>query len=410
MRVLFVAPRAPHPQLLGYQVRAYHQLRILGRRHAITLVAFATAPPDAVAAGEIAALCEDVVTVPLRRSGVVARVLCGALAGHPLQTALYDAPAMRRTIAELLRTRRYDLVHVQLARMAPHLERGAPVPRMLDLIDALSLNMRRRSRYDRGPTRWASRVEAGRLGRYERSLCRLFDHATVVSEEDRRAIGDFPTLTVNANGVDLQRFPFAGGARDPRAIVLSGNLGYFPNVDAATWFVHEVLPRVRRLVPDASLALVGARPHRRVRGLVAVPGVTVSGLVRDLHPWLARSAVAVAPMRAGSGQPLKVLEAMASGTPVVATSVATAGIAAVAGRHHLAADDADGFASHVVTLLRKPERGAALAVEARRLVEERYGWDRSVAELEATWDALAARRAFTPGRDAVLPLVRAAAR
>lgn len=382
MRILFLAPRFPWPPLLGYQVRAYHQLRLLSARHEITLVCFTTEPPREADRNAITKFCHDVVMVPQTAAGMAAGLLRGVVRARPVQAALYEAPAMRRVCRALLAQRRHDLAHVQLLRMAPLLDYASDLPRVLDLVDALSLNMERRYRLDRGPARWAAGLEAVRLHRYERRLVGSWDHCTVVSESDRRAIGDWPSLSVNPSGVDLERFPFSAGARATEEILFTGNLGYFPNIDAARWFAREVLPRVQRELPGAHLSVVGARPAPAVR-LLAADGISVSGFVPDLQPYLTRSRVAVAPMRAGSGQLFKVLEAMACGTPVVATSLAAGGIEAEAERHLLVADTPEHFAAQVARVLRDDDLATRLGAEGRRLVEQKYSWDRSVAQLES---------------------------
>ncbi len=388
MRILYVAARFPSPARQGFQVRAHHQIRLLAARHRITLVAFAPREPSRAARAELAPHCEDVVTVPLGRAEMLAGLARGVLSDRPLQTALYETPAMRRTVAGILAERRHDVVHVQLARMARHCE-GAPLPVVVDLIDALSLNMERRARRDPGPARFAAAFEAKRLRRYEQWLCRTFAHATVVSAIDRAAIGDFPNLSINPNGVDLE--PAAPRpAPTPDCIALTGNLGYFPNVDAAEWFVREVLPRIRHARPSARFVVAGTRPHRRVRALERADGaVVVEGDVPDLRAVLRRAAVAVAPMHAGSGQPLKILEAMACGTPVVATSLAASGLDVQPEHDLLVGDDPATFAEQVLRVLASADLARTLAANARRLVEERFTWERSVAQLEAIYHSVA---------------------
>jgi sugar transferase (PEP-CTERM/EpsH1 system associated) len=384
---LFVAARFPSPARQGFQVRAHHQLRLLAPRHRITLVAFAPTEPAREARTDLARNCEEIVTVPLGRTEMLAGLARGVLSDRPLQTALYETPAMRRTLEGLLAERRHDVVHVQLARMARHLE-GTTLPVVVDLIDALSLNMERRAARDLGPARFAAAIEAKRLRRYEQWLCRTFAHATVVSPVDRAAIGDFPNLTINPNGVELESFPFRTADRDGARIAFTGNLGYFPNVDAVEWFAKEVLPRVRRARPDATFIAAGTRPHRRVRALGDAQSIVVQEDVPDVGAVLARAAVAVAPMHAGSGQPLKILEAMACGTPVVATPIAASGLDAEPGRHLLVGGDAESFAAQVLRVLDEPELARSLAEEARRLMEERYTWERSVATLESIYSAI----------------------
>jgi sugar transferase (PEP-CTERM/EpsH1 system associated) len=387
MRILFVTGRFPYPTYRGDQARAFHHLSLLSRRHSVTLV---TGGVDAVPAEgrrAIAAVCDEVIPVARSPLAATAGALRALAAGRPLQVGLYDTRALRATVEGLLAERRHDVLHVQLARMAGPFEDLDGIPRVVDLVDALSLNMARRQRRDHGPMAWAARFEQRRLERYERALCASFDAATVVAEADRLAIGaGLRGLVLNPNGVDLVRFPFREGPREADRIVFTGNLGYFPNVDAASWFAGEVLPRIRRAVPGATLDLVGARPARRLRTLPRRdPSIRVLSFVPDIAPHLARARVAVAPMRAGSGQLLKVLEAMASGTPVVATGVATSGLEIEDGRHLLLADSADGFARQVVRLLQDPPLAARLAREAHRLVQQRYTWERSVQELEAVY-------------------------
>ncbi|HLJ43400.1 MAG TPA: glycosyltransferase [Candidatus Binataceae bacterium] len=392
MRILFIAAKPPDPPLRGYQLRAHHQLRLLGRRHRVTLLCFGgskDAPADDVAA---APLCEETIVVPYRAAGMAAG-LCGVLAGRPLQTAMYETPAMRRAVGRLLAERRHDLVHVQLARMAGCVEETAGLPRVIDLVDALSLNFQRRSGYDRAPFGIAARLEARRLRRYERKICRTWDHATVVSPVDRGAIGDFANLTVNRSGIELDDCGWRTGERDPHTIVFTGNLGYFSNADAICWFVREIFPLITREEPRARLLVVGARAGRKVRGLAARDRrIVVEGFVQRPQAYLERCGLAIAPMRAGSGQLFKVMEAMACGAPLVATRLAAAGIAAESERHFLAAETPPVFARQVLRLMREPALGSRLGAEARRLLAARYGWEQSVSELEEIYRAVIERR------------------
>ena len=389
MRILFVTPRFPFPLRRGHQVRAFHQLRLLSARNRITLFAVSSedAPPDAMEA--VAPFCEEIVPVKLPPAAAAAGAMRGAFSGLPLQAGVFAGAALRRRLEETIRRRRPDVVHVQLARMAPVCEEGVGVPRVMDLVDSLSLNMERRFRRDRGPARWAAYAEWKSMARYERKIAATWEHVTVVSPVDRRAIGDFPRLSVNPNGVDLRQFAFVPDGRAASTVVFTGNLGYFPNVDALTWFAGEILPSIRREVPSAVFRVSGARPAAAVRALAGGEGVRIERDVDRIEGALAGATVAVAPMRAGSGQLLKILEAMASGVPVVATSLAASAFDFVSGRELLVADDAAEFASAVSRLLRDPDEAKAIALRARRRVEERYGWERSVADLERIYASVA---------------------
>ena len=396
MRVLFVTPRVPFPTRVGYQVRAVEQLLRLGRSHRVTLLAFEEADAAACEAMRERLRVERVVAAEggaLGRGVGVARAL---ISGEPLQSGIFDTRGFARVIGELVAAAPgFDLVHVQLARLAPAVERALPpaLPRVLDLIDSLSFNMRQRAERDAWLVGRLAAEESRRLGSLEQALLGRWDHVTAVTERDRLAIGAHPRLSVNRNGVDGERFSPGATPRGAGSVIFTGNLGYFPNVDAACWLLDEVWPRVLRERPDAFVRLVGARPHRRVRHAARrSTRVELVGPVDDLAASLRASEVAVAPLRAGSGQPLKVLEALASGTPVVATPAAIAGLAIEDGQHLLVAGEADSFAAAVVRALNDRELRAWLSCAGRGLVEREHGWDAPVAALDALWRDAAERR------------------
>jgi hypothetical protein len=391
MRVLFVTNRFPGLAMRGDQQRALQQLRHLGRRHAITLLSFEAAQDDDPVAREVASLCERVVVRTESALVRMARGTLGLFGSRPLQSAMYDSPARRRVVDELLAATPFDLVHVQLARLGGLVEHLEARRCVIDLVDALSLNMARRAEFDRTPLRWLASFEASRMARYERALCTRATRVSICSPMDRTAIGDFANLRRVDNGVDLAEFPFDASARRREDIVFVGNLGYFPNIDAVQWFATEVLPTLREHRPALRLRLVGARPAVAIRNLAQrIPGIELVGPVPDVCAYLHRAAIAIAPLRAGSGQQLKVIEAMAAGTPVVATTTAAAGLDAIDGTHWRVAPDATTMAHAILELLREPSQGQTMARAARAFVEQRHTWRASAEALEQLWFEAAA--------------------
>lgn len=389
MRVLFITQRLPAQAARGDQRRAFAQIRALSARHAITSLSFDAA--DAPGRAALAAYCEQVIVLPRSRLRSGLRAFAALAGSRPLQVAMNDGVAAGADVAAL-RDSGFDLAHVQLVRLAGLLPRLAPLPCVVDFVDALSLNMARRAQHDRAPLRWLAALEARRLAACERDLC--MRHATVVcSTADRSAIREdaFAPQLVR-NGVDLDDFAFTGGQARAPEIVFAGNLGYFPNVDAACWFVTQVLPLLRREVPQLRLRLVGARPAPVLRRLArSQPNVDLVGEVPRMQPHLARAAAAVVPLRAGSGQQFKLLEAMAAGTPVVSSSLSARSVQAVDGRHLLIADDAAAMSAALLRLLSSPALAQKLALEARRHVEAEFSWARSAHELESVWRSVVVR-------------------
>lgn len=392
MRVLAVTTRFPAPPWRGDQVRAYHHLRVLARRHEVTLAALCWQPPSAAAREEVAGFGVRIEVVPLGRAGAGPRLVRALLGDpRPLQVLLYDGTRARARVRALVASLRPDVMHLQLVRAAPYLAAGGSPPAVIDLVDALSANLQRRAASDRGWLGPVARIEAARLAAFERQVVAGAASCLVVSEAERDALGG-GTVRVVPNGVVVPAEADVARVRIPGRILFAGNLGYFPNVDAARWLAGEILPRVRAAVPDATLRLVGARPSRAVRRL-GRSGVTVVGAVASMAPELAAAAVTVVPMRAGSGVQNKVLEAMAAGLPVVTTPRTAAALGARDGEHCLVAEDAAGLADAAIRLLRDHDRAVTIARAAHAFVARTYGWDASAARVEAAWiDACAGVR------------------
>ena len=387
MNILFIAARFPYPPLKGDQVRAYHQLKILGKRHRVTLLCFAEQDVSPEELAEVQQYCEKVVVLRLHRRQMLWSLLCGLATSYPLQTLLFRSGAMGAAVRREIESGKFDLAYVQLVRMAPYIEKETQLPRVIDFVDAISLNMSRRAGQEKGMRRWAVQLEERRLKRYERRLCEEFDHATVVSPVDRAAIGDFSNLHINPNGVDLKNFAYHDGPRQPNSLVFSGNMCYLPNIHAVTWFTHEVLPLLKKEVPDVHLKIVGTSPHPVVSNLAEQDSaIEVTGFVPSLREHLCQASIAIAPMQGGAGIQNKVIEAMACGTPMVATSYAVGGIKGKDGEHLLIANDAPSFASQVLRLMREPELCRTLSQNAYQLVKEDYAWENYTAQLEEIYD------------------------
>lgn len=391
MKILLTVSRWPWPPRRGDQLRTVQMLELLGAEHRVTLLA---PVPPADAAPPPEELESPVVTYRARRRHAVAGALAALRRGLPLQSSLFYQPDLGRRLRDM--APRYDLTVLQLVRLAPHLFDLGNARLAVDLIDSLSLNFAFRARVDRWWLRPALALEARRLGRWERGLTRRAGVALVVGERDRAALVERLALPPELAG-RLRVVPIAAphppppGAplppepsdpdHAPPVIAFTGNLGYFVNADAVGWWLGEVWPAIGpELVarhPGLRVVVAGARPGPGVRRAVdraAAGGAPVELVAAppDIGELLARATVSVAPMRCGSGVPLKVLEAWSAGVPVVASEWAAAGTTGLPGEDLLVADSVDDWRRALGGLLDDPASRRRLAAAGRARLAADY--------------------------------------
>jgi sugar transferase (PEP-CTERM/EpsH1 system associated) len=311
-----------------------------------------------------------------------------------------------------IRRDKHTLAFVYSSAMAQYVLADGTAPRVMDFVDADSLKWQAYAQGMRWPMSAFYRREGRSLLNFERTICQRFEATILVSKPEadlfaRIAGVDRDRVTAVTNGVDADYFspehtfddPYGGSGNT--ALCFTGLMDYRPNIDAVVWFVREVLPLIKRSVPSATFWIVGANPHKRVRELGGDPGVFVTGRVRDTRPFLAHAGVAVAPLRIARGIQNKVLEAMAMGRPVVATTAAFEGLDATPGEHLLVAESADGFAAAVQQVL----AGATthhMGASARRAVQSRYRWTDRFAQLDEVLERVGwGLRSSTPTSDPV---------
>lgn len=383
MRVLMLATMAPYPPVFGGASRVWNILRQVARRHEVALLAMHT--PDAEPLAEAVRVMREHaadVRFVARPTGLARRVASGlrSLGPGPAYTlgnfrfAAFET-ALRRFVADW----NPDLVHAHFLHTAQYHDAFGPAARLFDCHNINTALWRRYAETRTDPLRrvFAMR-QAALLARFEPAIHRAFDAVTFCSEDDRRwAVERSPdaSLHVSPNGVDCAYFAPRDEPEEPHSLLFCASMATVQNVDAAVWFVGEVLPRIRTRYPDAKAWLVGREPVARVRAL-ASDHVTVTGTVDDVRPYMARAQVHVVPIRVGGGTRLKILEAMAMKRPVVSTTVGAEGIGATDGEHLVLADDADAFAGAVGRLFDDPALRKRLASTGHAFATQRFDWDR----------------------------------
>jgi len=407
MNILWLNTKIMFPLDQGGRIRTYHTLKHLKRRHNIAVVTLAVLPGEATAIPAMSKVCAELHVIPFPPkprtwSPRFVRELTANLFSHrPLSLSRYRSRAMRAKVGQLLKSGLasgpVDLVVSDFLTPMESLPGRIDVPVVLFEHNVEAVIWERLAATQAGGLRRRYyRMQACRMHRCEEAAVRRADFVIAVSDDDCTTFRDrygIDHVAAVPTGVDTDYFANDSVLPDEPTLVFVGSMDWMPNDDGAVWFMQEVLPRVRRSVPGAKLALVGKSPSDGLRRAAdAAGGVTVTGRVDDVRPYLARARAAIVPLRVGGGTRIKIFEAMAAGRPVVSTTIGAEGLPVTHAEHLLIADSPADFAEAVVQVLSDDEMARRLARQGRDLVEERFGWRRAADAFAAILDRVAADR------------------
>jgi sugar transferase (PEP-CTERM/EpsH1 system associated) len=386
MKVLYLCHRIPYPPNKGDKVRAFHQLRAISARHEVDLFTLADDLADWDHQSALVPYCQRLTVVRLRPGLARLRALPCLFNGRPATLPYFFSAELRREIRGTLLRRSYDRIYVYSSAMAQYVEGIEDIPIVLDLVDVDSDKWRQYAAVAPFPLSLIYRREGRRLQEYERNICERASCVVVSTEREASVLRQFSkanNLHVVPNGVDTNYFKPLVARPDTTTLTVafSGDMSYFPNQEAVIYFARQVLPIIRQSLANVRFLIIGRNPGRKVRQLQKIPGVEVTGSVPDVRTFLAKAQVSVAPFSIAAGIQNKILEAMASGLPVVATSRAIQGLSADVAAVVEKGDRAEELATKIVRLLRDPELGRRIGMEGRRRVTADYSWERSLDQL-----------------------------
>ncbi len=379
-RVVYVCPEPPYPRSSGGRFRIDAIRRAIAASGVeVALVVVGERPPVEI---RRRLRSEGTRVFPSRRerTKLAWAVRCAAawLRRRCIPAARYLTPRRVQRLVHHVRSLAPDLVllgDVYLAAAFAPALRGLGVPIVVDTHDAASRVHARIASASRNPgARLAYRILSANTARIEREALPLAGELWVASEDDARFYRDevgLPRVAVVPNVVDFPPAPTTVAPGEPGSVVFTGSFSYWPNEDAALRLIEmsHALHASRALT---HLYLVGIAPTPRMLAAAAgAPHVAVTGRVPEIAPYLARAAVVAAPLAAGSGTKLKILEAMAAARPVVTTPMGAEGLGLTPGVHAEVAS-LDAFERALADVLADPERQAALAKAGRAWAESRY--------------------------------------
>ena len=384
LRILWLKTELLHPVDKGGKIRTYNMLKELKRDHHITYLTLDDGSADSDAREQAYEYCHDLVCVPHHQrekfsKGFYVELLFNLASQFPYAIKKYESPAMRTEIVA-----REDLIDVVICDfLAPAIN----VPPSLSCpsilfqhnVEAMIWKRHYEVQNNRAKKTYL-RDQWRKMVRFEKEMCRRFDAVIAVSAEDRDQMREeygVSEVFEVPTGVDTEFFRPTGTAIiDPHNVVFTGSMDWLPNEDAIRYYTDQIMPIVRRSIPDATLTVVGRNPYP---GLLELsrrdPSIIVTGRVDDVRPYMERAAAYVVPLRIGGGTRLKIYEAMAMEKAIVSTTIGAEGLPVSDGRELRIADTPETFAASVVELLTNAEAARKLGQEAARVVREKFGWN-----------------------------------
>lgn len=392
-KLLYLVHRIPYPPNKGDKIRSYHLLKHLAGKYEVYLGAFVDDENDWQYEDDVKQLCSECCLVPMNPKAAKLASLSGLFNGEALTLPYYRDNALKTWVNRMLSETKMDRIVVFSSAMAQYVEKSDAL-RIMDFVDIDSDKWMQYADAKSWPLNWLYRREGRLLLDYERRIAESFDASFFVSPHEAALFRSLAPESRNRihhfnNGVDAEYFsperdyanPYALGEE---ALVFTGAMDYWPNIDAVTWFAQDIFPLIRKKKPHARFYIVGSNPAKPVVDLKELAGIAVTGRVDDVRPYLAHARLAVAPLRIARGVQNKVLEAMSMAKHVVATQQAMEGIEAAAACH--VANGAEEFADRILQNLDSGPNPAG-----RDAILLHYDWEKNLAGIDSCLEDTAHR-------------------
>lgn len=387
MNILMLSSTFPFPPTKGgTQVRTFHLLKYLNQAHSVTLL---TQRSSDVSDAEVEALREfvtDLVVFPrseAQEQGAIAKVKRFGeflIQGTPPSVKSSYSSEMQRWIDHAID--KFDVITCEHSVNEIYIrpEFRQQIRTIVNVHSSVYGSCKNQLQSGTSENIWRDRINQPLLKRYEKQYCQKFSNIVVTTEDDRNQLKAFhrsAQIDVIANGVDFSEFPYRTSDPGGHHLVFIGAMDNLANIDAARFLSLEILPILQARYPDVSLSLVGARPTAEILELGHHPNITVTGKVPSMVTYLHQATVCVIPMRTGYGIKNKTLEAMAAGTPIVASDRGLEGLSIDAPLCALRANTVPEYIDAISQLFENPELRSHLSQNARSLIEMEYTWERA---------------------------------
>jgi polysaccharide biosynthesis protein PslH len=385
MKLFVLLSRVPFPLEKGDKLRAYHQIRLLAKKHEVYLFCLSDAEVSDEARKELLSIVHHFEIVKLSKFLIGINLIKGLFSSKPFQVHYFYQIHIQRKITRILNSYAPDHIYCQLIRCSEYVKNYHGCRKTIDYMDALNAGHRRRIDSSKPIMKMLLREESKRLVAYENLVFDYFENQTIISRQDQQLIyhEQRNKIVVVQNGVDTDFFHSNNSANRKYDLVFTGNMSYAPNIDGARRLVLEILPILQKANPNISVLIAGASPVNEVLELGNSNGVTVSGWMDDIRDAYNSARVFVAPMRIGSGLQNKILEGMSMGLPCVTTSLVANAFETNQRTALVVADSNADIANEILSLLNNNERSLSLAKLGEEMVKTSFSWQSTVDLLES---------------------------
>lgn len=387
MKILYLCHRFPFPPKRGGKIRPFNMIRHLtALGHRVTVCSLARSDEEAVEGAGIEPYCERFEVGIVRNSVQTLRMAARLPLTTPSSMGYFYCPELARKIDHLLKTEKWDLIFVHCSSVAQYVERVTDVPKILDFGDMDSQKWLEYANHKSFPLSLGYRLEGNKMLVAEKRLSRKFDLCTATTRAEWETLEGYGTAAATdwfPNGVDSDFFCPDEAAYDADTISFVGRMDYYPNQECMFDFCATVWPVLKSRRAGMKLLIVGADPSPAVRKLGELPGVTVTGSVPDVRPFVRSSALMVAPLNIARGTQNKILEAMAMGVPVVTSRTAAGGVDAENEKQFLVADTPNDYADLILRVVENADERARLAHDGRARMLSHHAWPKSMKRLDA---------------------------
>lgn len=387
LRIAVLSSRFPFPLERGDKLRLYYQLKGLSVRHELHLYTLADGDVREEDIEQLRKICCDITIVKSSFWQKAVGFILSLFYSWPFQTGLSYSRSLHRKFVEDLNNKGIDAIFCQLIRMAPYAI-DAPQHKVLDYMDAFGVGMQRRAKISKWPLNWIYSWEAKRVKKFEKSCAPGFDERVVITDEDKQAL-DLPRMNceIVPNGIDTVYFHPDKKTKALFDAGFVGNLGYLPNIGAARYLIQDIgLAWFSKYGFSLKILVAGARPDSSLTELVN-DFVVVRGWMEDIREAYASIQILVAPIFFGTGQQNKIMEAMASGIPVICSSEVAKGVGAIHMEHLLIANNAIEFVEAIALLKNDEALSIKISQQALEYVKNHFSWEKSVHILDKLLDA-----------------------